>query len=426
LFERYKGGTQVYTVLIGTDGFLPSSAATDEFMLLCQSAGAQIVGQILFKINKIHPKYFMGVGKITKIKEQMKDLAVQLVIIDELISASQQKNIEEFLECRVLDRAGLILDIFATRAKTYEGKLQVALAQLEYLSTRLIRGWTHLERQRGGIGLRGPGETQLESDRRIIRTKIKSIKSQLVKVKQQRKTAKTKRVKNQTPSIALVGYTNAGKSSLFKALTGKDILVEDKLFATLDPTVGKIIFKENIELVCIDTVGFISRLPHTLIEAFKTTLYETTKADLLLIVIDFSDKDKSNHLLQVKSILKEIQANDIPYVLVYNKIDKSYLKQKVVRQENQAVKVYISVQENKGIDMLKDIIKDFFAFNNSYATIKLEATQIAQKTYLYKNNFIKKISYSCDGSCIVDVQMPKNRWFNFKKTLKSYEKKHSQ
>jgi len=306
----------------------------------------------------------------------------------------------------VLDRTGLILDIFATSANTYEGKLQVELAQLQYISTRLIRGWTHLERQKGGIGLRGPGETQLESDRRIISLRIKSIKSRLEKVKKQRMQGRSLREKNNIDSLALVGYTNSGKSSLFNLLTKSNVLVQDKLFATLDPSIAKLYLSKTHRITCADTVGFINKLPHTLIEAFKTTLQETTDANLLLIVVDSSDEECNQHIMQVKNILKEIKADNIPFIMVYNKIDLTNKKPKIIDNQDQPIRVYISVKEKLGIDVLIGVIADHFAAKMHDETIILSADEQKQKSWLYKHNYIEQELYQKDGSSKVNIKMP--------------------
>lgn len=296
--------------------------ALEEFGELARSAGASVVGTLLARVEKPNPRYFVGTGKAEELAERRKALDADLILVNRALSPVQERNLEKLTECRVVDRTGLILDIFAQRARSHEGKLQVELAQLKHMSTRLVRGWTHLERQRGGaIGLRGPGETQLELDRRIIGERMKALQKRLDKVEVQRNQARRARQRNAVPVVALVGYTNAGKSTLFNVLTGSEVYAADKLFATLDPTVRKLEGLESGPLVLADTVGFIRDLPHDLVAAFRSTLAEARDADLLLHVVDASDPERDDRMADVDSVLHEIGAGDLPQVLVYNKID---------------------------------------------------------------------------------------------------------
>jgi GTP-binding protein HflX len=297
-------------------------AALDEFGELARSAGASVVGTLMARVDKPNPRYFVGTGKAEELAERRKALDADLILVNRALSPVQERNLEKLTECRVVDRTGLILDIFAQRARSHEGKLQVELAQLKHMSTRLVRGWTHLERQRGGaIGLRGPGETQLELDRRIIGERMKALKKRLDKVEVQRNQARRARQRNAVPVVALVGYTNAGKSTLFNALTGSGVYAADQLFATLDPTVRRLEGLESGPLVLADTVGFIRDLPHDLVAAFRSTLAEARDADLLLHVVDASDPERDDRMADVDSVLREIGAGDLQQVLVYNKID---------------------------------------------------------------------------------------------------------
>lgn len=312
----------------------------DEFQQLAAAAGATVLAIVTAKRPAPDPKYFIGSGKVTAIQEQVMALGATLVILNHTLSPSQERNLEETLKCRVLDRTGLILDIFAQRARTFEGKLQVELAQLEHLAVRLKRGWTHLERQRGGIGLRGPGETQLETDRRLVRQRVATIKKRLERVRNQRQQSQRGRKRAALPVIALIGYTNAGKSTIFNRLTRAAVYVADKLFATLDPTLRKIyipnvpnpsisesddgsfsLSRAGREAVIADTVGFVRHLPHELVEAFRATLEETKDADLLLHVVDASDAERLDKIRAVDAVLQQIGAESVPQLLIYNKID---------------------------------------------------------------------------------------------------------
>jgi GTP-binding protein HflX len=297
-------------------------AALDEFGELARSAGASVVGALTARVEKPNPRYFVGSGKAEELARQRKALDADLILVNRTLSPVQERNLEKLTECRVVDRTGLILDIFAQRARSHEGKLQVELAQLKHMSTRLVRGWTHLERQRGGsIGLRGPGETQLELDRRLLGERMKQLEKRLDKVEVQRNQARRARQRNAVPVVALVGYTNAGKSTLFNALTGSGVYAADQLFATLDPTVRRLEGIESGPVVLADTVGFIRDLPHDLVAAFRSTLAEARDADLLLHVVDASDPERDERIADVDRVLREIGAGDLPQVLVFNKID---------------------------------------------------------------------------------------------------------
>lgn len=323
---REKGGERALLVqmrIYQSDHDTQFESMLSEFKLLAHSAGAEIVSIITGKMNTPHSKYFIGEGKASEIAGIVKAEKIETVLFNHALSPGQARNCEALFACRVVDRAELILDIFSQRARTFEGKLQVELAQLQHISTRLVRGWTHLERQKGGIGLRGPGETQLETDRRLVANRIKAIKKKLEKVSQQRTQSRRARERSAIPSIALVGYTNAGKSTLFNALTESDVYVADQLFATLDPTMRHIALPMLGKVVLADTVGFIQELPHELIAAFKATLEETRKADLLLHVIDAQAENSAQVIQDVNVVLDEIGANDMPQLQVMNKIDLS-------------------------------------------------------------------------------------------------------
>jgi GTP-binding protein HflX len=321
LFERSRKGERALLLQPQAPG-RADPLALDEFSELARSAGASVVGSLTARVERPNPRYFVGTGKAEELREHRAALDADLILVNHALSPVQERNLEKLTECRVVDRTGLILDIFAQRARSHEGKLQVELAQLKHMSTRLVRGWTHLERQRGGaIGLRGPGETQLELDRRLLADRVKQLQKRMEKVETQRATARRSRQRNELPVVALVGYTNAGKSTLFNALTGATVYAADQLFATLDPTLRRLDGLDCGPVVLADTVGFIRDLPHDLVAAFRSTLAEARDADLLLHVVDASDPERDDRILDVEQVLKEIGADELPQVLVYNKMD---------------------------------------------------------------------------------------------------------
>ena len=355
LIDRPEGGERAVLVQLALPG-IAAETALAEFSELATSAGAEVLGCVLSTRIAPEAKYYVGLGKAEEIHEQVKAVGAELVLVNHALSPSQERNLERLLECRVLDRSGLILDIFAQRARTFEGKLQVELAQLKHLSTRLIRGWTHLERQKGGIGLRGPGETQLETDRRLLRDRIKLINKRLDKVRSSRDQNRRARLKAAMPTVSLVGYTNAGKSSLFNALTGADIYAADKLFATLDPTTRKLDLPGSSSVILADTVGFIRDLPHQLIQAFHATLEETKDADLLLHVIDVSDPNWVENVDAVQKVLKEIGIDELKLIQVFNKIDLQDGWPAKLDHEDNTCKVWVSSKTGAGLDLLREAI----------------------------------------------------------------------
>ena len=330
----------------------------DEFQELALAAGAKPLHFITKKQQKPCAKYFIGRGKVEEIRAALLTYQAELVIFNHSLSPAQERNLEKQLQCRVLGRIGLILDIFAQRARTFEGKLQVKLAQLHHMSTRLIRGWTHLERQRGGIGLRGPGETQLESDKRLIRQQIKVIKKRLEKVKKQRAQSQRSRRKSQLSHISLIGYTNTGKSTLFNKLTGASVFAANQPFATLDPSIRRLQTLNGETAILADTVGFIRQLPHDLIEAFSATLEETREANLLLHVVDVTSTDKKERCKEVRKVLKQIQADKIPQLLVYNKIDLlTHISPRLERDSaGLPSKIWLSANTGVGLDLLQQAL----------------------------------------------------------------------
>lgn len=357
-FERPDAGERVVTVHLEI-GRLDEAAAFNEFRDLVLSTGAEIVAQETVVLRRPDPRQLIGSGKAAELHALVEAEKPDLVIFNHELSPSQERNLERLLECRVLDRSGLILDIFASRASSAEGKLQVELAQLKHLSTRLVRGWTHLERQKGGIGLRGPGETQLETDRRLINQRISRIQGRLEKVASRRALSKQARKKAELPVIALVGYTNAGKSTLFNALTQATVLAEDKLFATLDPTLRRIEAVQGMPAILADTVGFISDLPHELVASFRSTLEETSDADLLLHVIDAGSPVRQELIQEVQTVLTRIGADEVPQIQVLNKIDLLDDDSREVELSRQhATRVAVSAVSGEGLDHLLEVIAE--------------------------------------------------------------------
>jgi GTPase len=360
LFERPDSGERAVLVHLtlhsGQEDLL-------ELKELAKSAGTDPVYVVTGSRRSPDPKYFVGTGKLDELKNVVESYSANIVLFNHPLSPSQERNLENALGVRVVDRNGLILDIFAQRAQTFEGKLQVELAQLRHLSTRLVRGWTHLERQKGGIGLRGPGETQLETDRRLLGLRIKQIQRRLEKVDKQRYQGRSKRRKAEIPSVSLVGYTNAGKSTLFNKLTGAGIYAADQLFATLDPTLRNCQLPNNSEIVLADTVGFIRHLPHELVAAFKSTLQEASEADLLLHVIDANAEDRDETIFQVNQVLEDIEANEIRQLEIFNKIDLlDNIKPRIDRDETGApVRVWLSAETGVGIELLYQALAEIFS-----------------------------------------------------------------
>ncbi len=347
--------------LVGVDfGKAGFAESLNELSLLSSSAGAEPVITITGKRASPDAALFVGSGKADEIAHAILDHQLDLVIFNHALSPAQQRNLERRLEINVVDRTSLILDIFAQRAQSHEGKVQVELAQLQHLATRLVRGWTHLERQKGGIGLRGPGETQLETDRRLIGARVKALRQRLEKLQRQRETQRKARGRGNTFSVSLVGYTNAGKSTLFNAIAKAGVYVADQLFATLDTTSRRIYLEEVGNVVMSDTVGFIRDLPHQLVAAFRATLEETIHADLLLHVVDSSSPTRMEQISQVNQVLKEIGADHIPQLLVWNKIDINGLDSSLDRGEyGKITRVFVSAQTGSGLDLLRQAIVEF-------------------------------------------------------------------
>lgn len=402
-------------LLVSVDFPQQSSNDLEEFELLALSAGADIVGHIRGTRSKPDATFFVGRGKIEEIKNTVQATKASLVIFNHELSAPQERNIEKEIQCRVIDRQGLILDIFAQRARTFEGKLQVELALLQRMSTRLIRGWTHLERQKGGIGLRGPGETQLEIDRRLLKIRIQYIKRRLEKVKSQRNQNRQTRHRSAIPTVALVGYTNAGKSTLFNHLTDSSVFSADQLFATLDPTLRRIELAGHGAVILADTVGFIRDLPHELVEAFSATLEETRDADLLLHVIDAHDQNNHIQIQQVNQVLEKIGANQIPQLLVYNKIDLLQNVQAQIKrdQENIPKEVFISAKKNIGLDELSKALSELLYGEPIRRQIFLRPEEGQLRAQLYALKAVKKETVDEQGNSTITIEMSKKDFEGF-------------
>ncbi len=363
LFERHEGGERVILVALdfGTPDF---SEGVAELRLLSKGAGLEVLGEVLGKRSRPDAALFVGSGKADEIAARVAATEADVVIFNHELSPAQERNLESRMHCRVIDRTSLILDIFARRARSAEGKLQVELAQLQHLSTRLVRGWTHLERQRGGVGMRGPGEKQLETDRRLIGLRVKALRERLAKLGKQRRTQRRSRGRQNVLSVALVGYTNAGKSTLFNALTRAGAYAADQLFATLDTTTRKIYLPQVGEVVLSDTVGFITNLPHDLVAAFRATLEATAEADLVLHVIDSSSQGRERQIEAVEKVLTEIEADAVPQLRIYNKLDLTGVAPGLGRDEyGKLLSVYVSAQTGAGLELLRDALSEILVAN---------------------------------------------------------------
>lgn len=412
MFDRPETGERAVLVHIE---FYAESDREDpvEFRELVVSAGAEPLAFITGSRSGPGSRYFVGEGKLEEIRLKVEEVEADVVLFNHTLSPSQARNMEKVLKCRVIDRTGLILDIFAQRARTHEGKLQVELAQLEYLSTRLIRGWTHLERQKGGIGLRGPGETQLETDRRLLKGRIKTIHGRLEKVRKQREQGRRARERSEVPTVSLVGYTNAGKSTLFNRLTESEVYAADQLFATLDPTLRRLEVPDTGPVILADTVGFIRHLPHKLVEAFRATLEETKNAQLLIHVIDCYDDNRLANIKQVEHVLSEIDAADIPMLKVYNKIDllDEAPENRIDRDENgKPERVWVSAHTGEGIEALLSAIGERLTEDVFHQWISLSPQMAKLRAKLYSLNAIQKEAVQEDGSLCLDVRMAMKDW----------------
>ena len=406
MFERPRTGERAVLVRLAL-GAPPDPEDLREFTQLAQSAGATPVASIQGRRDRPDPRYFVGSGKADEIRAVAEANSADVILVDHPLSPSQERNLEKLTGRRVLDRSGLILDIFAQRAASHEGKLEVELAQLKHIASRLVRGWTHLERQRGGgIGLRGPGETQLETDRRLLGKRVAVLTKRLEKLKQQRETGRNARATIPVPSLALVGYTNAGKSTLFRTLTGERVYIADQLFATLDPTVRKLGLPGGTQVVVADTVGFIRDLPHELVAAFQSTLTEAREAHLLLHVIDASDPRRSEHIDEVNSVLEQIGAADIPQIRVYNKIDRLEQPPALERDaEGRAASVWISAAAGVGTDLLHQAIAERLSRAVQRRCLRLPMTAGATRARLFSSGVVVAES-SDESGWLLTVDLP--------------------
>lgn len=403
--ERAEGGNRA--ILVHMD--IRDEAHREnlsEFKELVLSSGAQILTITTTARQKADPRYFIGSGKAKEIAELVIAHEADLVLFNHQLAASQERNLEGLVECRVLDRTGLILDIFAQRARSFEGKLQVELAQLKHLSTRLVRGWTHLERQKGGIGLRGPGETQLETDRRLLGLRIRQINKRLEKVKKQREQSRQSRRKAEIATVSLVGYTNAGKSSLFNVLSEDKVYVQDQLFATLDPTLRRVDLSRDVSVILADTVGFIRHLPHDLVNAFRSTLQETAEAQLLLHVIDSADENRDANIKEVEKVLKKIDAQNIPCIQIMNKVDLTGVKPRMDYADDGSVKrIWLSVESDLGLDLLKQTLIDLFREKMVEGQLTLLPADARLRAKLFEVGAIRSESIDEEGRFLLQISI---------------------
>ena len=411
MFERPKSGERAVLVHIDIGGSADPDEL-EEFTDLALSAGAEPIEFISGSRQYPDPRFFVGRGKAEEIKQVVQQEQAELVIFDHALSPSQERNLEREFSCRVVDRTGLILDIFAQRARSFEGKLQVELAQLQHLSTRLVRGWTHLERQKGGIGLRGPGETQLETDRRLLNQRIHQIKKRLERVETQREQGRRGRDRADIPTVSLVGYTNAGKSTLFNTLVDSGVYAADQLFATLDPTLRRLDLKGEGAVVLADTVGFISNLPHDLVAAFKSTLQETVEASLLLHVVDAASHQRAVCIAEVNDVLQQIGADEVHQIEIYNKIDlMEEVSPRLERnEEEQVVRVWLSARTGEGIDLLLLALQEFFKRSHVRRCLRLGAADGRWHALLHRCGEVLHEVGTDDGGWEMEVDMPEREY----------------
>ena len=413
MFERPRSGERAILVH-ATPAGAPDTQEREEFAELATSAGARVVDELVSARKTPDSRFFIGKGKVEELRKRIDHHEAELVISSAGLSPSQERNLERELGCRVLDRSGLILDIFATRARSFEGKLQVELAQLRHLSTRLVRGWSHLERQKGGIGLRGPGETQLETDRRLIGKRIRQLKARLETVDSRREMNRQNRLRAEIPTVALVGYTNAGKSTLFNALTEAGVYVEDQLFATLDPTMRRLELPDRSDIILADTVGFVRDLPHELIAAFRSTLQETREANLILHLIDASDESRWQRVRQVNAVLKQLDADRVPQIRVYNKIDKlERPPRRAYNAQGKGRAVWLSAVTGEGIPLLLRAVSERLQREKLRGIVHLHPNQGRQRALLFDMGAVSQEFAAEDGGWTLELNMGERDFHRF-------------
>jgi GTP-binding protein HflX len=408
MFERPGSGERA--VLVHLDIGRPAAPdGLEEFRLLADSAGATVLGMLGGARHAPEPRLFLGSGKADELKALVEAEHAELVILDHSLSPAQERNLERHLQCRVVDRTGLILDIFAQRARSFEGKLQVELAQLRHLSTRLVRGWTHLERQKGGIGLRGPGETQLESDRRLLGKRITQLKKRLERIVSQRAQGRRARERAELPTVSLVGYTNAGKSTLFNRLTRSDVYQADKLFATLDPTLRRLSLRSGGAVILADTVGFINHLPHELVAAFRSTLEETRTAELLLHLVDAASPRRDGCIADVQEVVAEIGAGEVPQIQVFNKIDLLPDAEPRVDRDAQGRvrRVWVSAETGAGMDLLLDVLDEHFRGEQLHQWISVGPAEGALRAWFFDHARVLSDRVTDGGGWEMEVLVPR-------------------
>ncbi len=410
MFERPRSGERA--VLVHLDFHTDQQDALEEFRELALSAGADPVATVTGSRSRPDAKYFIGSGKAEELHERVVAEKAELVLVNHALSPAQERNLERLLQCRVLDRTGLILDIFAQRAKSHEGRLQVELAQLRHMSTRLVRGWTHLERQKGGIGLRGPGETQLETDRRLLRLRIKQLNKHLEKVSQRREQNRRPRRKAEIATVSLVGYTNAGKSTLFNQLTRSDVYAADQLFATLDSTLRRLALDDQVTAVLADTVGFVSNLPHELVAAFRSTLEETLEAQVLLHVIDASSPERDFNIAQVNTVLKEIGAEEIPQIEIFNKIDLMEGAEPRVERDDtgQVRRVWLSARTGNGVEQLRAVLAEYLKPAQTIYRLRLSPDASRLRARLFALGVVQEEQFDDQGNALLSIALKAGEW----------------
>lgn len=416
MFDRPQRGERAVLVHVAVRR-APLPEEQQEFEALALAAGAELAAELVAPLRTINPRFLIGTGKLGELRQLAERTNAELVLVDHALTAAQERNLEQALGRRVVDRAGLILDIFAQRARTFEGKLQVELAQLEHLSTRLVRGWSHLERQKGGIGLRGPGETQLETDRRLVARRIRQLQGRLGRLTRHRDLSRHQRRRHGVPVVSLVGYTNAGKSTLFNRLTDAGTLIADQLFATLDPTLRAVSLGDGTRFVLADTVGFIRELPHELIAAFHSTLEEIREARLLLHVVDAADPAHAERIEQVDKVLRDIGAGHLPLIQVYNKADILHVTPRVDWSETgMPARVWLSAVTGAGIDLLLTSISKYLHRDVVRGTVRLAVSQSRLRALLYDQAKVTEERALPEGGWEIDLEMDRGGYLALQRT----------